>query len=62
MFNEPMDPVKPLAVYTQAFVADIENPVTIANIVQMGVTHAVATGVMWEAYHKWKSIPQVDHN
>ena len=27
-------------------------------MVQMGVSHAVATGVMCKAYHKWKCIPK----
>ena len=29
-------------------------------MVQMGVTHAVATGVMHEAYCKWKCIPKLE--
>ena len=55
-FKAPMDPSKPLAVYTkkqeccQAFVADAGNPTSMADMVQMGVTHAVATGVMCKAY------------
>ena len=57
-FNAPMEPSKPLAVYTkkqehcQAFAADASNPIRMADMVQMGVTHAVATGVMCNAYHK----------
>ena len=56
----PMDPTKPLAVYTkkqklcQAFVADAGNPITMADMVQTGVMQAVAMGVMWDAYCEWK--------
>ena len=67
-FNELMDPTKLLMVYTknqeqyQAFASDAVNPITMVDMVQMGVTHEVATGVMQEAYHDWKCIPHVDHN
>ena len=54
-FNAPMDPSKLLAVYTknqeccQAFAADASNPISMADMVQMGLTHAVMTGVMCDA-------------
>ena len=35
----------------QAFVADASNPITMAGIVQTGVMHVVATGVVQDAYH-----------
>ena len=59
-----MDPSKPLAVYTteehcQAFAADAGNTISMVDMVQMGVTHAVATGVMHKAYRKWKRIPKL---
>ena len=63
-FNAPMDSSKQLAVYTkkqeccQAFAADIGNPISMADMVQMGVVHAVATGVMHNAYCKWECIPK----
>ena len=59
-----MDPSKPLAVYTkkqkrcQAFAADASNPISMVDIMQMGVTHALATGVMHDAYPEWKCIPK----
>ena len=59
-FDEPMDSTKLLA--CQAFVVDAENPITVVDMVQTDVTHAASTLVMWEAYHKWKHIPQVEHN
>ena len=31
-----------------------------ADMVQMGVTHAVATGVIHEAYHEWKCITKLE--
>ena len=61
-FNAPMDLTKLLLVYTkkqeccQAFALDAGNPITMADMVQTGVMHAVATGVMWDAYHEWKRI------
>ena len=36
--------------------ADAGNPITMANMVQMGVTHAIVTGFMKDAYHEWKQI------
>ena len=68
IFNEPMDVTKLSAVCTkkqdwcQAFAADARNPITMVNMVQMGVTHAVATQVMQVAYHEWKQIQQVECN
>ena len=65
-FNTPMDPSKPLAVYTkkqeccQAFAANAGNPISMADMVQKGVTHVVATGVMCEANHEWKCIPKLE--
>ena len=32
------------------------------DMVHMGVTCVIATGVMREEYHKWKCIPQEEHN
>ena len=31
-----------------------------ADMVQMGVTHAVATGIMCKVYCKWKRIPKLE--
>ena len=38
------------------------NLITMAEMVETGVTHAVATGVIWEAYHDWKHMPKVEPN
>ena len=63
-----MDPTKLLAVYTkkqegcQAILADASNPRTIADMVQMVVMHAFPMGVMQDAYHHWKFIPQAEQN
>ena len=52
-----MDPIKPLAVYIktqeqcQSFVVDASNPITMVEMVQMGVMHAVAMDVIQDAYH-----------
>ena len=54
-FNAPIDPSKPLAVYTkkqkhcQAFAADAGSPISMADMMQTGVTHVVATRVMHDA-------------
>ena len=62
LFNEPIDPTKPLAIYTkkqercQALAADSGNPITMADMVQTGVMHAVATGLIHNAYQEWKQI------
>ena len=51
-----MVPFKLLAVYTkkqeccQTFAADASNPISMADMVQVGVTHAMATRVMHDAY------------
>ena len=64
--NASMDPSKPLAVYTkkqeccQAFVTDASNLIRMMDMVQMEMTHAVATGVMCDAYHKCKCIPKLE--
>ena len=53
-FNKPMYPTKPFVIYIkkcQVFAADAGNFITMADMVQMGVMHAVAIGVMWNAYH-----------
>ena len=58
IFNAPMDPTKPLSVYTkkqkccQAFTAEANNPITMADMVQIEAMHAVAIGVMHDAYHE----------
>ena len=63
-----MDLTKPLVIYTkkqewcQAFASDARSLITIADTVQTGVTHVVATEVMREACHRLKCIPQVEHN
>ena len=63
-----MDPIKPLAVYIktqeqcQSFVVDASNPITMVEMVQMGVMHAVAMGVIQDAYHNWKFIPKAEQN
>ena len=60
-----MGPSKPLVVYIkkqeccQALVANANNPISMADMVQTGVTHAVATGVMCNAYCEWKGIPKL---
>ena len=57
-FNKPMDPRKSLAVYAkkqkwcQAFAADAGNPISMTDKVEMGATHAVATGHMRNAYQE----------
>ena len=61
-----MVPSKPLAVYTkkqehcQAFAANAGNPISMVDMRQMGVTHAVAMGIMHKAYHEWKCIPKLE--
>ena len=51
-----MDPSKLLADYakkqecSQAFAANAINPISMVDMVQLGVTHVVATGVMCKAY------------
>ena len=67
-FHNPMDPTKPLVVYTkkqeccQAFTEDAGNPITMVNTVQMGMMHVVAMGVMQDAYCRWKCIPKPDQS
>ena len=62
-----MDATILLAVYKkqercQAFVADAGNPKTMVDMVQTGVRHVVAMGVMQDAYHDWKHILQAEQN
>ena len=67
-FNTLMHPIKPMAVYTkkqeccQAFAVVAGNPTTMVNMVQTGMIHAVATGVMRDASCKWKRIPKPDQS
>ena len=65
-FNASMDPSKPLAVYTEkaGMLSSVfcwcwqsnQNGEHGAN----GLTHAVATGVMHDAYQEWKHIPKLE--
>ena len=64
-FNVSMDPSKLLAVYTKqqelcpAFAANARNSTCMADMVQTGVTHAVAMGVKCKACCEWKHIPKL---
>ena len=55
-FKQPMDPNKPFVVYTkwqeecQSFIADAKEPITEATMINMGLTHIIATGLMTMAY------------
>ena len=61
-----MDPSKLLADYakkqecSQAFAANAVNPISMVDMVQLGVTHVAATGVMCKAYCQWKHIPKLE--
>ena len=41
---------------------DGENPMTMADVVQTGVTHATATSLMHDAYQDWNQMPQIEHS
>ena len=66
VFNEPIDPTKPYAVYTKkqkqckALAADAGNLINMADMIKTGVMQAIITGLMNDVYHDWKRIPQHD--
>ena len=68
IFNKPINSTKLLVVYAekqkrcQAFVTDAGNLITMVDMVQTGVTHVVAIGVMWDAYCNCKCILQAERN
>ena len=61
--EQPMDPNKPFVVYTnwqekcQSFAADANEPITEATMINTGLMHVIATGLMTTAYREWKRLP-----